>query len=158
MSEARRTPAASRTVMTTIVLPADTNNYGHIFGGRVLALADKVAAMCAMRHCRLGVVTASIDRVDFIRPIKSGMIVILTGEMHASFRSSMEVGVVVEGEDPISGSRFKACRALITVVAIDRTGRPVAVPALEFDDDEERDRADRAKDRRAHRLETRGAF
>ncbi|UCF68055.1 MAG: acyl-CoA thioesterase [Acidobacteriota bacterium] len=154
----RRTPEISRVVMTTIVMPADTNNYGHIFGGRVLAMADKVAAMAAMRHCRLAVVTASIDRVDFIRPIKSGMIIILTGEVNAAFTTSLEVGVRVEAEDPITGHRIEACRALITLVAIDRAGHPVRVPKLEFDTDEQRERAQRAQQRRKKRLATRDAY
>ncbi len=153
-----RTPSHSRTVLTTLVLPADTNNYGHIFGGRILALADKVAAMTAIRHSRLPVVTASIDRVDFIRPVKSGMIGIMTGEINATFRSSMEIGVTVEAESPLTGSRVNACRALITIVAIDQDGRPIPVPPVEFESDEQRERAARAAKRREHRLKTRGEF
>ncbi|RMG48296.1 MAG: acyl-CoA thioesterase [Acidobacteria bacterium] len=144
--------------MATIVLPADTNNYGHIFGGRVLAMADKVAAMVAMRHCRQPVVTASIDRVDFIRPIKSGMIVIFKGAINAAFNTSMEIGVDVEAENPLTGERITACRALLTVVAIDRNGRPVPIPPLELRTQEERDRAARAAERRRQRLATREAF
>ncbi|MDH3284758.1 MAG: acyl-CoA thioesterase [Acidobacteriota bacterium] len=154
----RRTPTTSRTVLTTLVMPADTNNTGHIFGGRVLALADKVAAMTAMRHCRLPVVTASIDRVDFIRPIKSGMIATMTGEINATFHTSMEVGVTVDAEDALSGSRHTACRALITIVAIDPGGRPVPVPGLELENDDQRERSARAARRRKARLDTREAF
>ncbi len=153
-----RTPAHSRTVMTELVLPADTNNYGHIFGGRLLALADKCAGMAAMRHCNLPVVTASFDRVDFLRPVKAGMIVILTGIVNAAFRTSMEVGVTVEAEDPVTGSRVTTCRALITVVAIDHTGRPAPVPPLVPETDEERARMERAAERRRRRLETREQY
>lgn len=153
-----RSPEASRVVMTELVLPEDTNNYGQIFGGRVLALADKCAAMAAMRHCRLPVVTASFDRVDFLRPVKQGMIIILTSEVNATFRTSLEVGVEVEAEDPITGLRVKTCRALITLVAIDATGRPVEVPPLEPTTDEQRRRADRAQQRRKQRLASRDAF
>lgn len=155
---APRTPAASRVVMTELVLPADTNNYGQIFGGRLMALADKCAAMAAMRHCRLPVVTASIDKVDFLRPVRGGMIVILTGEVFATFHSSMEVGVIVEAEDPVTGVRVLTCRALITAVALDATGHPTPVAPLDFETDEERQRAARALERRRHRLETKGQF
>ena len=150
-----RTPSASRTTMTTIVLPADTNNYGHVFGGRILALSDKVAAMTAVRHCRLPVVTASIDRVDFLHPIKSGMFADFVGEITAAFRTSMEIAVTVEAEDPISGTKILACRALLTIVAIDASGRPVPVPKVDFEDDEQRARAVRAEERRRQRLATR---
>lgn len=145
------TPQASRVVMTELVLPEDTNTHGHIFGGRVLALADKCAAMTAMRHCRLPVVTASIDRVDFLRPIKLGMIVILTGELNATFSSSMEASVIVEAEDPITGLKLTACRALISLVALDSTGHPTKVPPLVLTSDEERERAAAAAERKAAR-------
>lgn len=153
-----RTPSSSRTVMTELVLPEDTNTHGNMFGGRLLALADKCAAVAAMRHCRCNVVTASMDRVDFVRPVLAGMIVILVGEVSGAFHTSMEVVVTVEAEDPHSGSREVTCRALITVVAIDDSGRPTPVPALDFETDEERRRADRAAERRRVRIASRGAF
>jgi acyl-CoA hydrolase len=152
----RHTPAASRTVMTELVLPEDTNTHGSMFGGRLLALADKAAAMAAIRHCRMPVVTASMDRVDFVRPVRAGMIVILTAELTAAFRTSMEVAVTVEAENPLSGVRETTCRALITVVAIDEGGQPSAIPTLEFDTAEERLRAARGAERRAARLASRG--
>ncbi len=156
MSETKeRTPSASRVEMTELVLPEDTNNYGHIFGGRLLALADKCAAMAALRHCRLPVVTASFDRVDFLRPVRQGMIVILRGEVSAAFRSSMEVVVGIEAEDPVTGLRVTTARALITLVALDATGHPASVPELVLETDEERARFERATERRRHRLENR---
>jgi acyl-CoA hydrolase len=142
--------------MNEIVLPEDTNTHGDMFGGRILALADKAAAMAAIRHCREPVVTASMDRVDFLRPVRSGMIVVLTAELTAAFRTSMEVAVTVEAESPTSGVREKTCSALITVVAIDGTGRPVPVPPLEFDTGEERLRSERGAERRRARLAARG--
>lgn len=154
----RHTPGASRTVMTEIVLPEDTNTHGTIFGGRLLALADKCAAMVALRHCRRHVVTASMDRVDFLLPVRQGMIVIVTGEVFAAFRTSMEVGVTVEAEDPLNGRREVACRALVTLVAVDDEGRPVPVPPLAFDTDDERQRAERGAERRKARLASRHAF
>lgn len=158
MNPLQYTPESSRVEMTELVLPVDTNNHGNIFGGRLLALADKCAAMAAMRHCRLPVVTVSIDRVDFVKPVKAGMIVILVGELTATFNSSMEVRVTVEGEDPIAGVRVTACRAWISMVAIDAAGHPTAVPPLVLTSDEQRARAERAKERRAHRVATRDHF
>jgi acyl-CoA hydrolase len=158
MSDLKYTPESSRVEITELVLPVDTNNHGNIFGGRLLALADKCAAMVAMRHCRMPVVTVSIDRVDFVKPVKAGMIVILVGELTATFNSSMEVRVTVEGEDPIAGVRVTACRAWISMVAIDAAGHPTKVPPLVFTTDEQRARAERAKERRAHRVATRDHF
>lgn len=153
--DARKTPTASRVVMTELVLPADTNNHGNIFGGRLLALADKCAAIAAVRHCRMPVVTASFDRVDFIRPVRSRDVVVLTAEVTATFRTSMEVQVLVEAENPLSGHRVRSFRARVTMVAIDDHGAPVPIQPLEFDTEEERDRARVAEERRRHRLETR---
>ena len=95
MSERPRphTVAASSLTMTELVLPEDTNTWGNMFGGRVMALVDKCAAMSAIRHSRGGVLTASFDRVDFLHPIRLGEMIILEGRVHATFRSSLEVGV-----------------------------------------------------------------
>src|SRR6185436_3185128 len=92
----------SRVTMTEIVMPEDTNHHGNIFGGRVLALIDKASAVAAMRHCHAPVVTASIDRVDFLAGAKQGSILILEAALNAVFRTSMEVGVIVLAEDPLS--------------------------------------------------------
>lgn len=153
---AHPTVETSRTTMTELVLPEDTNAHGNVFGGRLLALADKCAAIVAFRHCRAAVVTASFDRVDFLRPVREGMIVILSGEMTAAFRTSVEVLVTVDAEDPLSGERETTCRALVTLVAVDAAGRPLPVPPLALVDDEQERRAQRAAERRAQRLATRG--
>src|SRR5437867_11403197 len=102
---ASRTVDDSRVVMTEIVMPEDTNHRGNIFGGRILALIDKASAVAAMRHCHTPVVTASIDRVDFLAGAKEGSILILEADLNAVFRTSMEVGVTVFAEDPLSGAR-----------------------------------------------------
>ena len=152
----RLVPSSSRTAMTELVLPEDTNTHGDMFGGRVLALADKCAGIAAMRHCRMPVVTVSMDRIDFLHPIRQGMIVMLSAELTAAFRTSMEVVVAVEAEDPRTGERTQTCRALVTLVALNENGRPAPIPPLEFDTNEERARAERAAARRAQRLVTRG--
>lgn len=147
-----QTVRASRVTMTELVLPEDTNTWGNIFGGRVMALVDKCAALAAMRHGRLRVLTASFDSVDFLHPIHEGEMILLEAEVHATFRSSMEVGVEVFSENPLTGERMRTCRALVTMVAVDEEGRPAAVPALLLENERERARSERAGTRRAERL------
>src|SRR5262245_54332218 len=154
MSENRpaRTPGDSRVLMTEIVLPEDANTHGTIFGGRVLALIDKAGAIVGMRHCRTLVVTAAIDRVDFLAGARTGSILVLEAVMNEAFGTSMEVSVSVLSEDPLTGDRHLTCRALVTLVAVDDSGRPVPVPRLEPLTDEDRSRAAQARERRARRL------
>lgn len=146
-----RTVDDSRVVMTEIVMPEDANNFGNIFGGRVLALIDKAGAIVAMRHARSPVVTAAIDRVDFHAGARQGSILVLEGVLNAVFKTSMEVGVTVEAEDPLSGDRHLTCRAFLTLVAVDLSGCPVTVPGLRLRSDEERTRANEAVLRRQRR-------
>src|SRR5258705_370767 len=103
---ARRPNRESRVEMTEIVLPEDTNQYGHAWGGRVMALIDKAAAIAAMRHGRTNVVTASVDSLVFRAPVKLGHILKTYASVNAAFRTSMEVGVKVLSEDPIRRSAF----------------------------------------------------
>ena len=144
--------ADSQVEMTEIVNPRDTNPLGTIFGGRVMALIDKAAAVAAMRHCRRQVVTASADRIDFHHPIRLGMIVTILASVNQSFRTSMEVGVKVLAEDPLTGERQRTCTSYVTFVALDGNGRPTAVPPLELRTETERRRARQAEQRRADRL------
>ena len=108
----------SRVTMTEIVMPEDTNHHGNIFGGRVLALIDKASAIAAMRHCHAPVVTASIDRVDFLAGALGRSILILEAMLHAAFHTSMEVGSSSTPRTPLSGAS-PDCRALVTLVAVD---------------------------------------
>jgi acyl-CoA hydrolase len=151
-NRAARTPNDSRVLMTEIVLPEDANTRGTIFGGRVLALIDKAGAIVAMRHCRTLVVTAAIDRVDFLAGARTGSILILEGVMNAAFGTSVEVSVTVQSEDPLTGHRHLTCRAFVTLVAVDDSGRPVPVPRLEPITAEDRLRAAQALERRKHRV------
>jgi len=146
-----RTVADSRVVMTEIVMPEDANHFGNIFGGRVLALIDKAGAVVGMRHCHTPVVTAAIDRVDFLAGAREGSILILEAVLNAVFRTSMEVGVTVLAEDPLTGERHLTCQALVTLVAVDGTGHPVPVPKLVSQSDDERRRAQEAVERRRRR-------
>jgi len=143
--------------MTEIVLPEDTNPAGTIFGGRVLALIDKCAAVAAMRHARSEVLTVSVDSVEFRSPVRLGNILLLHGWINAAFRSSMEIEVEVHAEDPTTGRRDLTTRAFVTMVAVGADGRPRAVPALLTQSEEERRRAQEAAGRRMARLEQRGA-
>lgn len=121
---------ASRVEMAEIVLPGDTNQYGHAWGGRVMALIDKAAVIAALRHCRINVVTASVDSLTFRAPVRLGHILRLRASVNAAFRTSMEVGVKVLSEDPLTGLQAHCCSAYVTMVALDATGRPTPVPGL----------------------------
>ena len=151
-------PATSRRVgdslvqMTEIVLPEDSNARGSIFGGRVLSLIDKCAAVAAMRHARGLVVTVSLDSVTFMNKVSVGDVLLLCGRLNAAFGSSMEVEVEVHSEDPHTGARERTTRALVTMVAVDADARPTRVPRLEATNDDERRRAEEATERRRRRL------
>jgi len=147
-----RTPRASRVVMTESVLPGDGNPLGTAFGGRIAQWIDVAAAVACQRHCRRRVVTASMDDLHFLQPIRVGMIVELRAQVNAAYRTSMEAGVRIESEDPLTGERRHACTAFLTFVAQDEHGRPVEVPPLELENDEDRRRSLDAGERRAIRL------
>ena len=138
--------------MTEIVLPEDSNPRGSIFGGRVLALVDKCAAVAALRHARSDVLTVSMDSVEFHNTVRVGDVLVLEGRLNAAFRSSMEVEVEVRSEDPATGARRLTTRAFVTMVAVDASGQPIAVPGLVARDDDERGRARGAALRRTARL------
>ena len=136
-------------------MPGDANNLGHIFGGVILSMMDKTAAIAAFRHSRASVVTASIDRVDFREPIHLGDLVVMKASVNYAGRTSMEVGVRVEAEELLSGRRRHTNSCYLTFVAVDRDGRPVQVPTLIPETAEEQRRYEAAKERRARRLEER---
>ena len=143
--------------MTQHVLPEFSNSLGNIFGGQVAAWIDICAAIAAQRHCRSVVVTASIDAIQFILPIRQGHIVILRGQVNATFRTSMECGVSVWSENPLTGELRKAMKAYATFVALDDYAKPKAVPELVLLSDDDRRRSADALKRRAARLAQRAA-
>jgi acyl-CoA hydrolase len=147
---------ASRVEMTEIILPEDTNQYGHAWGGRVMTLIDKAAAIASTRHSRTNVVTASVDSLTFRAPVKLGHILKLYASVNAAFHTSMEVGVKVLSEDPLSGLQAHCCSAFVTMVALDATGHPTPVPGLAFRTPEEKRRQRDATLRRRSRLARRG--
>ena len=140
-----------------LMMPEHSNNHGHVFGGVILSMMDKCAAIAAFRHSRAEVVTASIDRVDFREPILLGDLVVMKASVNYVGRSSMEVGVRVEAEDLLSGRRRHTNSCYLTFVAVDRNGRPIEVPALRPETDQEVRRNLAAHERRRRRLEEREA-
>jgi acyl-CoA hydrolase len=138
-----------------LMMPEHANNMQQVFGGVVLSMMDKCAAISAYRHSRAGVVTASIDRVDFREPILLGDLVIMRSSVNLVGRSSMEIGVRVEAEDLLTGRRRHTNSCYLTFVAIDRNGRPIEVPALQPETEDELRRNAAAQERRRRRLEER---
>lgn len=120
----------SYVVKTSIVLPPDTNFFGTMFGGKLMAYIDDVAAIAAMRHSRRQVVTASTDSVDFLYPIHEGNAVSLEAFVTYTGRTSMEVFVKVLSEELLTGRRKICAVSFITMVAVDQNGKPVEVPQV----------------------------
>ena len=148
----------SRVEVTHLVMPGDANAFGSIFGGLVMQWTDLAAAMAAMRHSRLPVVTASIDQLSFLAPVRVGEMAILIAQVTAVFATSMEVGVEVLSEDPRTGARRKCCDAYLTFVALSPDGRPAPVPPLVPETEDEKRRERDARTRRESRLALRAAL
>jgi acyl-CoA hydrolase len=149
-------PSASRNEMTQIVMPMHVNGAGGVmFGGIVMQWIDVCAGVSAMRHAGGGVVTASIDRLDFITSIHLGDIVILQSLVNYASRTSMEVGCRVEVEDPRTRRRRYTTKAYLTFVAVDGEGKPRPVPPIAPATPEEQRRYEQAAARRAERLRLR---
>lgn len=125
---------------THLVLPPDTNALGTIFGGRIMEWVDIAASIVASRHCRQVVVTASMDALHFISPVKLGDIVILKASVNYTRHTSLEIGVRVESENPLTGERRHTSSAYLTFVALDGNGKPTAVPPVQPSTDEEKRR------------------
>ena len=134
-----------------VVLPNDGNVLGTVFGGKVMEWIDLAAAVVAGRHCRQIVVTASFENVSFHAPMKVGHFAILEGRLNGVGRTSMDVSVEVSGEDPLTGERRPTTSAIVTLVARDASGRPIPVPPLIAETEEDRRRAAEAAARRAAR-------
>ena len=155
MTRQTKTVRESQHETSELMMPQHANNLGHVFGGVILSMMDKAAAIAAIRHARLTVVTASIDRVDFREPVKVGDLVVMHASVNYVGRSSMEVGVRVEAEDLLTGNRRHTNSCYLTFVAIDQNGRPVEVPLLRPETPDEERRHEAAKERRRRRLEER---
>ena len=143
--------------MTQIVMPMHTNGVaGVMFGGVMMQWIDVCAGVAAMRHASGAVLTASIDRLDFLSPVRVGEIVVLQAMVNYTARTSMEVGCRVETEDMRTGERRYVTKAYLTFVAVDDHGRPRPIPPLELvSEDDQRRHAD-AESRRRERLKAAG--
>ena len=141
-----KTPRESAFLTRKIVAPDELNPNGTLFGGALMSWIDEVAFMSGRRHSgRPFVVTASIDNISFLMPLKLGEHVILTSQVNHVGRTSMEIGCKVEREDPYSGVRTQATTAYLTFVALDGNDRPVEVPRLTLETDEDHRRSDEAR-------------
>ncbi len=128
---------------------------GNVLGGRVLHWIDLAAAIVAHRHCRTEAVTASMDEVSFLGPIRVGQIAVIAARMTYVGRTSMEIRVDVQSEDLMSGERRQTSTAYLTFVAVDKNGRPATVPPLLLETEDEKREAKAAEARRAARLKDR---
>ena len=139
------------------MMPQHANVLGHVFGGVMLSMMDTTAAVSAIRHARTACVTVSVDRVDFREPIHVGDLVVMKSSVNFVGRTSMEIGVRVETENLVTGLRRHTNSCYLTFVAIDPDGKPVPVPPLKPETEDELRRFQAAKERRARRLQERVA-
>lgn len=150
-----KTVKESQVVMSQIMYPQDTNPAGNVQGGVIIRLADITAGAVAIKHARTNVVTASIDRVDFYSPVYPGDMVTFKASLNYVGRTSMEVGVRVETETVLTGYTRHTASAYITMVALDKSGKPTEVPPLILETEDEIRRNNEAKLRREIRLKER---
>jgi acyl-CoA hydrolase len=153
----KKYPNDSKTEMTIVMLPSDANPKGNVFGGVILKHVDLIASLCAKRHSgRANVVTTSIDRMTFLKPVFIGNALILSARINYIRRSSMEVEVTVEAEDLDDGTRVHTGTAFVTMVALDKYGKPTEVPQLILEGDDDRRRFQEGETRMLSRLKDAG--
>ncbi|MEM0167814.1 MAG: acyl-CoA thioesterase [Thermoplasmatales archaeon] len=136
--EEEKSPRESEAVISRVMLPPDANVAGNVFGGTILKMIDEISGIVATKHCRRNCVTANIDHIDFVYPVHIGDLVELRGRLNFVGNSSMEVGVEVFAENLETGDINFTGRALVTLVALDDSGKPVPVPRLKLENDEDR--------------------
>jgi acyl-CoA hydrolase len=147
-----RHPRDSESILTELMMPHHANIMGNVFGGHILSLVDRVAAVAAIRHSRRPCVTVSVDKVDFREPIKVGELVTAFARVNFAGRTSMEIGVKVLAENVMTGEKRHTNSCYLTYVALDDSGAPTAVPPVEPETADEKRRYDRAAQRRAARV------
>lgn len=153
METGGKSPADSQTETTLMMLPSDANPMGNVFGGTILKHVDLVAGVVAKRHARdTNCVTASIDRMTFLKPVYIGNALILSGRLNYVRRSSMEVEVKIESENLDTGSRVRTGTAFVSIVALDRDGKPTGVPPLLVETQDEKRRFAQGEQRMLARL------
>ncbi len=147
----QKTVKNTHVIMHELVLPNDTNLLGNVLGGRVMHLMDMCAAMTAYKHARTAVVTASVDRLDFLAPVKMGEIMILKSSVNYTGKSSMEVGVRIESENPKTGYIYHTSSAYLTFVSLNENGKPQGVDDIVTENDIENRRFKEGKIRHEER-------
>lgn len=150
-----KAPKESWVEMTELVLPQHTNARGTAFGGTVVSWVDIAASTCAMRHTHKSVVTASIDAMHFLAPVKRGWIINIRASINYTSRTSCEVGVRVTSENPLSGDIYHTASAYVTMVALDEFDKPTEIPPIVPQTEVEKKRYEAAKKRRESRLSLR---
>jgi len=146
-----RTVAGSQSEMTEVILPNDANTLGNLLGGRLMHFIDLTGGIAAFRHTRTHVVTAAMDHIDFIEPVHVGDLLILKSSVNRAFNTSIEVGVKVWVEHPLTGVLLHVASAYLVFVAIDEKGRRVKVPPIQPETPDETRRYNDALRRREYR-------
>jgi acyl-CoA hydrolase len=146
---------ASLSEYSELALPNDANGLGNVLGGKVMHLVDLAGALAALRHARRPMVTASVDHMNFLHPVKIGQLILLRSSVNRVFRTSMEVGVKVWVENLQTGAVRHTSSAYLTFVALDEHGQPVAIPPVIPETEDEKRRYQEAAQRRDYRLEMR---
>ena len=149
----KKTVKNTHVIMHELILPNDTNLLGNVLGGRVMHLMDMCAAMSAYKHARTAVVTASLDRLDFLAPAKMGEIMILKSSVNYTGKSSMEVGVRIESENPKTGDIYHTSSAYLTFVSLNENGKPKRVDNINPENNNEIRRFNEGKIRHEERKE-----
>jgi acyl-CoA hydrolase len=152
MPKKKKRPSESLVSMTELVLPNDTNTLNNLMGGRLMHWMDIVSAIAAQKHSNRIVVTASVDNISFRHPIRLGNVVTLKAKVTRAFSSSMEVRIDVTAEDIPSATLIESNSAYFTFVAVDQLGRPIDVPEVEPETEEEKSLYEGALRRRQLRL------
>ena len=152
MPLAPKPPSASVTEMVEVVLPNDTNPMGFMLGGAVMHLIDIAGAIAAFRHAHTLMVTAAVDGLEFLNPIRVGDFIVLKARVSAVFTTSLEVEVTVFAEEALTGRRQKTSRAYLTFVTLEKDGRRAEIPPLAIETEEEKALMEAAKVRRAAHL------
>lgn len=153
MNRMARNMSESKSVVARVMMPQDANIAGNVFGGTILRMVDEIGYVAATKHARTNVVTASVDSMRFLSPVRVGDLLTLKASVNAAWRTSMEVGVRVEAEDPRTGEVRHTGSSYLTVVALDASGKPCEVPELALETPEDERRNQEARRRRARRLE-----
>lgn len=147
-----RRPEESEAIMAELMMPQHANLMGNVFGGVILALVDRVAAVCAIRHAHRQCVTVSVDKVDFREPIHVGELITAFARVNFAGKTSMEVGVKIIAENVLTGEKRHTNSCYVTYVALDDKGRPAEVPAIVPVTADEKRRYERAAKRRMARV------